>query len=98
MKIFKRKVVLFLFIFLMIFVVKLPNDSYATTTINSVYVSGIPDYGDLSSWAKAPMQYIMEKGIITGDMKLGYPRILPRNNATRAEAATMFMRFCEGVV
>ena len=66
--------------------------------ITSTYdITGIADYGDLSSWAIEPMKYIMEKGIITGDMKLGYPRILPRNNATRAETATMFMRFCEDV-
>ena len=63
--------------------------------ITSTYdITGIADYKNLSSWAIAPMRYIMEKGVITGDMKLGYPRILPKNNATRAEAATMFMRFC----
>ena len=67
--------------------------------INSTYdITGIADYSNLSSWARAPMQYIMEKGIITGDMALGYPRILPKANATRATAATMFMRFCKNVV
>ena len=67
--------------------------------ITSTYdISGIADYNDLSTWAKAPMQYIMEKGVITGDMKLGYARILPKNNATRAEAATMFTRFCQNII
>ena len=67
--------------------------------ITSTYdITGIVDYGDLSTWARSPMQYIMEKGVITGDMALGYPRILPRANATRATAATMFMRFCQNVL
>ena len=66
-------------------------------TTSTYNITGIADYKDLSSWAIAPMQYIMEKGIITGDMALGYARILPKANATRATAATMFMRFCENI-
>ena len=76
---------------------------YASIIMNmnvaSTYdISEIADYADLSTWAIAPMQYIMEKGIITGDMALGYARILPRSNATRAVAATMLMRFCQNVL
>ena len=66
--------------------------------INSSYsITGIADYSNLSTWAIEPMKYIMEKGVITGDMALGYPRILPTANATRAAAATMMMRFCKNI-
>ncbi len=65
--------------------------------ISTYNISNIADYNDLSTWARPQMQYIMEKGIITGDMALGYARILPRNNATRAMAATMFTRFCQNI-
>ncbi len=67
--------------------------------ITSTYnISNIADYNSLSTWARPQMQYIMEKGIITGDMALGYARILPHNSATRAMAATMFARFCQNIV
>ncbi len=67
--------------------------------VSSTYdITGIADYNDLSSWARPQMQYIMEKGIITGDMALGYARILPRDSATRAMSATMFMRFCQTIM
>ena len=67
--------------------------------VTSTYdISEIADYADISSWAIAPLQYIMEKGVITGDMALGYARILPKSNATRAVAATMLMRFCQNVL
>jgi len=67
-------------------------------TTSTYDITGIADYNNLSTWAIKPMQYIMENGVITGDMKLGYARILPKNNATRAEAATMFMRFCQNII
>ena len=79
---------------LAVFMARYAKEIKGLDTTSTYNITGIADYADLSTWAKAPMQYIMEKGVITGDMKLGYPRILPRNNATRAEAATMFMRFC----
>ncbi len=66
--------------------------------ISSNYnISNIADYNDVSGWARPHLQYIMEKGVITGDMALGYARILPRNNASRAMAATMFARFCKSI-
>ena len=67
--------------------------------IDSTYdITEIADYSTVSTWAISPMKYIMEKGVITGDMALGYARILPKANATRATAATMFMRFCQSVI
>ncbi len=67
-------------------------------TENDYDITNIADYNDLSGWAIAPMKFIMQRGVITGDMALGYPRILPKNNATRAEAATMFSRFYNSVM
>ena len=83
---------------LAVFMARYAKEIGGLDTTSTYDITGIADYSDLSSWAMKPMQYILEKGVITGDMKLGYPRILPRNNATRAEAATMFMRFCQNVL
>ena len=61
-------------------------------------LSKFKDYKSIASWAATPMKYIAEKEIITGDMKLGYARILPKNKATRAEASSMIMKFCRNVM
>lgn len=67
--------------------------------ISSDYdITQFSDYGNVSTWAVEQMKYIVENGVITGDMALGYPRLLPRNNATRAEASAMIMRFCKNIL
>ena len=83
---------------LAVFMARYAKEICGIDTTSTYDITGIADYNNLSTWAIAPMRYIMEKGVITGDMKLGYARILPKNNATRAEAATMFMRFCQNVL
>ncbi|MGM9562639.1 MAG: leucine-rich repeat protein [Faecousia sp.] len=57
-------------------------------------LSGFPDSGKVSSWAKDAMQWAVAEDIINGsDGKL-----LPQGNATRAQVATILMRFIENIV
>ena len=55
------------------------------------------DYEKVSPWALEGLEWVVAKGIITGDKQTNPPSIKPQGNATRAEAATMIMRFCENV-
>lgn len=60
----------------------------------SVLVS-LSDYSDanlLSSWAEDAMQWAVSEGIISGTTST---TISPQGTATRAQAATMLMRFCQ---
>lgn len=57
-------------------------------------LNGFPDNGKVESWAKDAMQWAVAEGIINGsDGKL-----LPQGDATRAQVATILMRFIENIV
>lgn len=52
-----------------------------------------PDASDVSSWVGDAMTWAVEQGLITGKA-VGNQRLLaPGGQASRAEAATMIMRF-----
>jgi hypothetical protein len=51
-----------------------------------------PDAAQVSSYAEAALLWAGETGIVQGD---DYGKLNPKNNATRAEAATMIMRYLE---
>ena len=56
-------------------------------------LSGYPDAGKVQSWAQEAMTWAVAEGIVEGmDGNLN-----PAGNATRAQIATILMRFCEGV-
>lgn len=58
----------------------------------------LKDYSDkekISEYAVAPMKWAIQSGIIKGESG---KKIVPLGSATRAEIATMIMRFCEGVL
>lgn len=56
-------------------------------------LGGFPDAGKVSSYAKTVLQWTVAEGLISGsDGKL-----LPQGNATRAQVATILMRFIENV-
>ena len=57
-------------------------------------LSGFPDGGKVESWAKDAMQWTVAEKIIGGSE--GY--LLPQGNATRAQVATILMRFIENIV
>ena len=57
-------------------------------------LSGFPDKGDISSWAKDAVQWAVAEKIINGsDGKL-----LPLGNATRAQVSAILMRFIENIM
>lgn len=53
-------------------------------------LSGYPDGSRVSSWARDAMMWIVDAGIIKGN---GEGALNPQGNSTRAEIATMIMRF-----
>ena len=57
-------------------------------------LSSFPDAGNVSSYAEDPICWAVAEGLINGsDGKL-----LPQGNATRAQVATILMRFIENIV
>ena len=59
-------------------------------------LSKYPDSGKVSSWAKEAMEWAVGSGIVQG--KDGGKYLDPQGNASRAECATMVMRFMEKYV
>ena len=67
------------------------NKGYDVTA--SADLSGYPDAGQIQSWAQDAMTWAVAEGIMEGmDGNLN-----PAGHATRAQIATILMRFCEGV-
>ena len=56
------------------------------------------DYQLVSDWAVNSLKWAVGVGIISGNKDTAIPTIKPQGQATRAEAATMIMRFCENVI
>ena len=56
-------------------------------------LSGFPDAGKVSSYAKTALQWTVAEGIIGGSEG----KLLPQGNATRAQVATILMRFIENI-
>jgi hypothetical protein len=61
-----------------------------TKTVTSL--SGFQDAQTVSDYAKLPLGWVVENGIISGKPD---QMIDPRGTITRAEVATMIYRFCE---
>ena len=57
-------------------------------------LSGYDDAKDISVWAMEALQWANEKGLITGRTDT---TLVPKGNATRAEAAAILMRFIENL-
>ena len=55
-------------------------------------ISGYSDADSVSSWAQEAMEWANGAGYITG---VTDTTLLPQNSATRAQSATILMRFCE---
>ena len=54
-----------------------------------------PDSGAVSAYAVTPMQWAVAEGIINGSTDNGVTILDPKGTTTRAQAAAIFMRFCE---
>lgn len=62
------------------------------STCKSADLSAFNDAGSISSWALESMKWANAAGLINGRTA---STIAPQDTATRAEAATILMRFCE---
>lgn len=58
--------------------------------LDEAELDGFEDAGDISEWAKAAMRWAVAQGLITGRSDT---LLAPGGFSTRAEAATIFMRF-----
>ena len=59
---------------------------------------GFPDSGSVSGYAHDALSWCIARGIINGSNEYGVTYLLPQGNATRAQVATIFMRFLQNVV
>lgn len=64
------------------------------STTDVAPLTGFYDYDQVEGWEKAGLSWAVAKGIISGDKATTPPSLKPHGDATRAEAATMIMRFC----
>jgi hypothetical protein len=67
--------------------------SYVGSPDVSGQLTGFPDAGDVDSWAKTAMIWAIQNGILTGSANNGTVYLNPLATATRAETATMLVRF-----
>ena len=58
-------------------------------------LTGYPDGGQVSDYAIPAMNWAVGQGLIAG-MENG--TLVPQGSATRAQVATILMRFCENVM
>ena len=58
-------------------------------------LTGYTDAASVSEWASTAMRWAVAEGLIEGTSAT---TLSPSGNSTRAQVATILMRFCEGVV
>ena len=63
-------------------------------TKKAAELSGYADFNEVSSWSKDALEWATAMGIIKGTSET---TLSPKETATRAEVATMFMRFAENI-
>ena len=60
-------------------------------------LSGFPDAGSVSDWAKDAMADAVALGLISGASNSGQTLLEPQGSATREQVATILMEFCKNV-
>ena len=60
-------------------------------------LSGFPDSSTVYEYAQTAMAWANANGLVQGDLVDGVNYLDPLGNATRAQAATILMRFCENI-
>lgn len=61
-------------------------------------LSVFPDAGQVSGWARGPMAWAVEQGIINGSIVNGAVTLSPQREASRAEMVAMLRSFCEKIL
>ena len=64
-------------------------------TSKRVSLSGFPDQGQVSDWAVDALSWTIAEGILTGSAVDGQTYLRPGYGTTRAQAATVLMRFTQ---
>ena len=65
-------------------------------TGNAAPISAFPDAGSVANWAYAAMSWAVGNGLIVGNAHDNGPDYLdPNDSATRAQTATIIMRYCQ---
>lgn len=65
------------------------------TNPDSVEIQNFADYDDISGYAEEALVWAVDAGIMSGTRN---DTLSPGGNATRAQVATILMRFCENIV
>lgn len=65
------------------------------TNPDSVEIQNFADYDDISGYAEEALVWAVDAGIMSGTRN---NTLSPGGNATRAQVATILMRFCENIV
>ena len=74
------------------------NTTYkGRATTGSTTLANFPDQGNVSDWATAGMQWAVGNGIVNGVTNGVTTTLSPSGSATRYEAATMLMRYGQGM-
>ena len=64
-------------------------------TGNAAPISAFPDAGSVANWAYAAMSWAVGNGLIKGNAHDGLDYLDPNGSATRAQTATIIMRYCQ---
>ncbi len=64
-------------------------------TGNAAPISAFPDAGSVANWACAAMSWAVGNGLIKGNAHDGLDYLDPNDSATRAQTATIIMRYCQ---
>ena len=57
------------------------------------FINAFPDASTVSKYAKTPMNWAVANNYITGSKSNGVDYLVPKNNATRAQCATILARY-----
>lgn len=74
------------------------SNSLGMITSDRAGLGSFPDGGKVSGYAKDALSWAVAEGLITGSASGGKVYLEPQGNATRAQVATILMRYIENVV
>lgn len=73
------------------------SNSLGMITSDRASLGSFPDGGKVSGYAKDALSWAVAEGLITGSASGGKVYLEPQGNATRAQVATILMRYIENV-